>query len=1129
MNYEHTVTMLRISLAIFIIAVAICVAVSNFWIVDFGRWPFWPHTSVLLYTCPVHTMTIQYSRAKLLHIGRHMSNLCYSGNGLPGTLNASVLSNMSNSWIMERERAGQRDLPKVTHRGTKAGVHFQRPIKTLVTPFYPGILSTKTGVNPLNLIQIDFQHDITSPTGDKLSICCINPRSVKNKTLILNDFIVSNDYDVVAITETWLGTSQDKKCIGELVPEGYSFKHIPRPPGQEGGGVAILFKSNIKFKLVTRRSATHFESLECVLSTSDCSFGLAVIYRPRPTKVNGFRNSVFFEEWGTFLGEYASLGIEFLIVGDFNFHVDDLENDRDARQFIDQLDECGMRQHVSEPTHVHGHTLDLVITRDGPGRLVSDIKVRDPCLCNIQGQRIRDHFAVSFTTMLAKPTPIRKTIQYRKLREIDVKAFQKDIRESLELGSITGESRPVDLLVQSYNDGLTTLIDKHAPTKNKAIVLHPRSPWYTQALHEAKHARRRLERLWRRTKLTVHHQMYRTQCSLVNKLLRESRTSYYSAKILECGRDQKQVYKISRHLLGDTGCSPLPESESPRALAESFSEFFTDKIAKIRESLVTTQDDHSDAEIALPSNVNSLSSFPPATEDEVRRIVMKSPNKSCELDPIPTWLLKLCIEELLPVLTVIVNASLQTSCVPSAFKSALIRPLLKKPGLDSDILKNYRPVSNLPFVSKVVEKVVDARLERHLMSNSLQEEMQSAYRRFHSTETALLRVQSDILGSLDRGDATALVMVDLSAAFDTIDHNIILKRFQQLFGITGAALDWFLSYLSDRYQTVVIHQQKSTPVRLRYGVPQGSVLGPKMYCMYTMPLGEIMRNHGTGNHFYADDAQLYDSFSPSTTGALTDTLGCLEKCLVDNGSWLRENKLCKNDDKTELAVFASPHCSKSLDHLTINVGDSCVESVGCVRNLGVLFDTNMSMEAQVNAVCRSAYAQLRNIGLLRSYLSTTAACSLVCGLVTSRLDYCNSLLYGIPKHLLNKLQRVQNMAARIITRTKRRDHISPVLRELHWLPVAKRIRYKIIMQTFKCLHGLAPSYLSHLVKKYTPGRSLRSASEVKLSVPKARTKYGERHFSYSSATLWNGLPFEMRQVENLKSFQKQLKTHLFST
>ena len=187
----------------------------------------------------------------------------------------------------------------------------------------------------------------------------------------------------------------------------------------------------------------------------------------------------------------------------------------------------------------------------------------------------------------------------------------------------------------------------------------------------------------------------------------------------------------------------------------------------------------------------------------------------------PTWLLKLHVSELLPIITAIVNVSMDSWRVPPVFKCAQIRPLLKKPTLDPDILKNYRPVSNLPFISKVLEKVVDTRIECHLVENGLHEELQSAYHRFHLTETALLKVQSDILESLDNGFVTVLVMLDMSAVFDTLNHGILLSHFENVFGISGAALNCF--------QVVVIDSEHSKPVLLKYGVPQVSVLGPKKY------------------------------------------------------------------------------------------------------------------------------------------------------------------------------------------------------------------------------------------------------------------------------------------------------------
>ena len=241
--------------------------------------------------------------------------------------------------------------------------------------------------------------------------------------------------------------------------------------------------------------------------------------------------------------------------------------------------------------------------------------------------------------------------------------------------------------------------------------------------------------------------------------------------------------------------------------------------------------------------------FTPASEEEIQKVIKSSHYKSCELDPIPTWSLKSCLPELLPFLTKTVNFSLETGYTPVSYKSSLIRPLLKKPGPDQNTLKNYRPVLNLPFVSKVLEKVVSSRIEEHLISNNLHEQHQSAYRKFHFTETALLKVKNDILQSLDQNNVTVLVMLDLTAAFDTIGHKTLLHRLEDMFGIAGKPLEWMTSYLSGRYQTVTIDGKLSEPVLMNFSLPQGSVLGQKFYTMYTTPIAAICKKHGLEYHF----------------------------------------------------------------------------------------------------------------------------------------------------------------------------------------------------------------------------------------------------------------------------------------
>ena len=239
-----------------------------------------------------------------------------------------------------------------------------------------------------------------------------------------------------------------------------------------------------------------------------------------------------------------------------------------------------------------------------------------------------------------------------------------------------------------------------------------------------------------------------------------------------------------------------------------------------------------------------------ATVDEVRRVIRNSPNKSCELGPIPTWLLKKCIDELLPLITALIKESLSTGTFPDYFKEAIIRPLLKNPNIDVNALKSYRPVSNLHFVSKLIENIVMVRLERHIVHNDLHEATQSSYKKHHSTETALLKISKDILCSLDFKQCTILASLDLSAAFDTVDHAIFIHKLLNEFGIEGKALGWFTSYLHNRQHRVCVNGQSSKSRRLDCEVPQGFVLDARMYTMYTRQLAHIIQSHGLHHHSY---------------------------------------------------------------------------------------------------------------------------------------------------------------------------------------------------------------------------------------------------------------------------------------
>ena len=246
-----------------------------------------------------------------------------------------------------------------------------------------------------------------------------------------------------------------------------------------------------------------------------------------------------------------------------------------------------------------------------------------------------------------------------------------------------------------------------------------------------------------------------------------------------------------------------------------------------------TMDMHSEK-----STDRTLSEFHTLSPEDVLDIISKSSSKSCQLDPMPTWLLKKHVHTVLPSLTHIINCSLSSGVFPQSLGKAIITP---KPTLDRNELQNYRPVSNISYISKLLEKAVIMQITEHMALYDLGEQFQSAYTANRSTETALLKVKSDILDAVDRQEVTFLVLLDLSAAFDTVDHAILLLRLYQRIGICETALQWIESYLSSRTSSICIDGHCSTPSQLKYGVPQGSVKGPLDFIMGLIALFEMLK------------------------------------------------------------------------------------------------------------------------------------------------------------------------------------------------------------------------------------------------------------------------------------------------
>ena len=781
---------------------------------------------------------------------------------------------------------------------------------------------------------------------------------------------------------------------------------------------------------------------------------------------------------------------------------------------MDLLTSLNLLQHVREATQKNGHTLDLIITSSP--EFVSNI---------IVDWEISDHSSVLCNLSLGKPPPERKLVKFRRYKEINITEFRNDLSDAL---SNRKSSDNLQEAVSVYNDVLKELLDKHAPEQEKCVTIRHRERLMTEEVKEEKRKLRQLERKKRHTQSVSDCEAYKAQKHRYHKLLQESETLFNSELVMKNSDNPRNLFNVVNNILGRKQKAPLPPHESAEQLANDFGDFFESKVEKIHASLDSDGPDSVSVWAEIPSYKTLLSEFSPVTHDDVRKYMHKTSIKCCEMDPVPTWLVRQCEDELIPLISELINLSLVTSTMPDEYKLAILRPGLKKLGIML-ILNSYRPISNLQYVSKIVERSVVTQIVGHMKGNNLFDMFQSAYLEGRSVETALLRVQNDVLSAMEKQLVTAIVLLDLSAAFDTVSHDILLHRLEHRCGITGGVLSWIKSYLSDRKQVVKVDNATSKSYTISCGVPQGSILGPILFVIYILPLGDIIQKHGILYHQFADDNQTYFSFKATDQDV---NLRKMEKCVQDVLIWFKQNRLKCNGPKTDYIICGTRQQLTKLNDSNIII-DSCnIKPSSEVRNLGAIFDEQMSFQSHITAKCKAAYYQLFNLNRKRQCLTYKAAEQCIHAFVTCKLDFCNSLLFGQPKCRIGKrspLQKVQNAAARCLTLTRKREHITPILENLNWLPIRRRIEYKMLLITYKAIHGIGPEYISDLVDSYEPTVSLRSAKDRYLLQEhgsKLKTG-GDRAFQYAAPALWNKLPYDVRSSPSLASFKSRLKTHFY--
>ena len=466
---------------------------------------------------------------------------------------------------------------------------------------------------------------------------------------------------------------------------------------------------------------------------------------------------------------------------------------------------------------------------------------------------------------------------------------------------------------------------------------------------------------------------YKVERNHFNRIVQSKKRSNICSEVINAKADRKQLYSIVGQITGSAKSNPLPEGKSNTELAKEFADFFLNKILTIRKQF-------EDISPYMPTtkDILILWKFAPMSENEVKEIIMSMKSKCHELDALPTSFLKRMIDVCLPSITKIVNVSLETGQFTYQWKVVIVRPLLKKLGMDL-IKKNYRPVSNLSFLSKVIEKVMLKQFNQHCNNYGLLLDYQSAYRSNYSCETSLLKLTNDILLNMENKQETALVMMDLSAAFNTIDHKLLLEILHQRYGINDDALKWYDNYLRPRGFKVCVGNSYSKERPLTFSVPQGSCSGAVIFIVYIESLSDIIL-HPIPLAGFADDHSIQDKFKPdSNRSAEKQTINRLQGEMLDTKNWMESVRLKLNSDKTEFIYFGTTHQLKKCHIDSIDVNGNLITILESVQYVGAFLDQLLNFKAHMKQKCRTAMSHLMWIRNICKFLTKDTCAMFILG------------------------------------------------------------------------------------------------------------------------------------------------------
>ena len=905
---------------------------------------------------------------------------------------------------------------------------------------------------------------------------------------------------VIGISETH---SNKNIRDSEIEIDGFDLFRKDRAKGA-GGGVAVYVHKSLT---THRRLDLEEDGIECiwteVLLKNSKPILVGNLYRPPDS--SDYLPEDFNDRFETMLSNVCCENKEALLLGDFNCDYSKANKNRPLKSTIASF---GFHQQVTTPTRIDESSesmIDLVLTNMPHN--ISQTVVLESCLS--------DHHLIGAVRKLNNLRFSPRLITCRNYKNYEKESLNKDLRDAP--WDQVFKSQDAEIAYNAFENILTKVFDKHAPiTQKKVRGLH--CPWRTPEILKLIKSRDYHLTKAKKSGNNNDWKLYREYRNKVNSCINKSKAAYNKNLIEENTKNPKQFWNLVKKLYPskDTASGGVSALEvngkletTKQGIASLFCDYFTTCAEKLCSSLPSNFTWRNDVGL---SQETPTFKFQSVSKERVRKhLAQLKSTKSPGHDNLPPRLLKDGANAIAKPLTHIINLSFKTSLVPNKLKIARVIPLYKSG--NKALPGNYRPISVLPALSKILERVAYEQIADHLEKYNMLTSCQFGFRKRYNTELAVTLFTDNIRREMDHGKLTGAVFIDLQKAFDTVEHSIILKKLPY-YGISSAELIWVKSYLKDRYQFVQCGNSRSSCQLVKYGVPQGSILGPLLFLIQINDLTKVVKECNI--QMYADDTVIYVSHKNISVveEALTTDMANIAK-------WLENNRLIINlkRGKTETMLFGTAKRLHSKSDLKIWMNEHLIHFVSGYKYLGVLLDPSLNMKEHLHKTLKSAAARIKLLKRMRQSLTSHAAESIYKAIVLPKILYCSTPILKISDTMDKKFENLQTRAIKIINRRPECDQ------ECRFMSVSNQKKYKADLLMFKCLQGTTVENFASYGERISHNYGTRG-NKATLRVPRVRTEAAKKSFWFQGPSCFNELPIEIRNLESIVVFKHRLKEHL---